>query len=98
MDTGARDPGRNAPRDEHVVVLQPDEKRAFTFDFTDKKLYFKNRDGKRFPSAPCRHRSRGSGSSTARRRGKRCKGLRKKDFVWHGYLPSRAFTGSGFID
>ena len=75
MDTGARDPGQDCARvDEHMVVLQPDEKRAFTFDFTDKKLYFKNRDGKSVPiSVLSTSRSSGSGLSTARRRGTNAK-------------------------
>ncbi len=91
-------PSKRAPRDADVILLQPDQKRTFIFDFTDPKLYFKSRDGRRAPIGAV------SGGNQRFRIIYRapsvgeCRMLGNSDMIWHGYLPSRAFTGSGYVD
>ncbi len=84
-----------APRAEDIVLLQPGEEHALVIDLADKAWLVKNGE------AP--------GEIGALSPGERfrliytppdpeiCKELPQRDLIWHGQLPSRAFSGSGVL-
>jgi uncharacterized membrane-anchored protein len=86
------------PADADVIVLRPGEKRRFTFDFTDRKFYFKN-DKKIYVSInTLSNRSLRFRIVYRSPSDEESAGLKKKNIIWHGHLPSTAFTAWGFID
>lgn len=84
------------PGDEHVVLLQPQEKHEVDFDFTNERWQVIDNDkkveiGTLAWSERFRIVYRPPGKDAAQH-------LANKDSIWHGYLPSRAFHGGGNVD
>jgi len=84
------------PTNEDVMVLNPQEKKSFDFDFSSERWYVKD------DSKPVEIGTLGWSEMfriTYRPPSEEdCQSLDKKKIIWHGYLPSRAFHGRGNVD
>jgi uncharacterized membrane-anchored protein len=84
------------PVDEHVILLQPQEKHEVDFDFTNERWQVTDNDkkveiGTLEWSERFRIVYRPPNENVAQN-------LANKDSIWHGHLPSRAFHGGGNVD
>jgi len=84
------------PSDSDVIVLDPEEKYSFDFDFSDPRWYVKT-DGKPVEI--------GTLEWTEMFRlvymppdKEKCRNLEQKEIIWHGKLHSRSFHGRGQVD
>lgn len=93
----AKIPTKRTPNDSNIIVLEPGQKKQINFDINDKRFYFKkNHTNQSFPISQIekeRFRLVYRPPSI-----EECRHLKQRDIIWHGYLPSRAFTGMGYID
>ena len=88
---------RPKPTDDDIIVLGPSEKETFDFDFSRERWFVTEGEGEA--------REIGILARSERFRivyrppsSEDCRSLEKRDLVWHGNLPSRAFHGLGDID
>lgn len=85
-----------APSDEHIVLLQPQEKHEVDFDFTNERWHVTDKDKKvEIGTLEWSERFR----IVYRPPNKDLlQELANQGNIWHGYLPSRAFHGGGNVD
>lgn len=83
--------------DDHVRVLQPGEVHPVGIDLTDSSWYVTRGGG---PALPVYGRDRSTRFRLVYRppTKKASEHLEQAELVWHGHLPSRAFTGRGWVD
>ncbi len=85
------------PRNEDVIVLKPDEKVSFDFDFAEPRWFVNGKNGSDEIGVACNEWSDMFRIIYAAPSREDCNGLDKKDLIWHGILMSRRFN-SGRVD
>lgn len=88
------------PLNENVIVLKPEEKQSFDFDFSDERWFVQ---GDTSPSPIEIGAIENQWNNTFRivyrpPSPEECGELKDKDLIWHGHISSRAFNGTGNID
>lgn len=84
------------PSDRDVIVLSPGKRHHVTLDLSSHRFFVTDGHGKHLPVyARGKERFRIVYRPPSE---KQCGALKLKGKIWHGYLPSSAFTGSGWID
>jgi uncharacterized membrane-anchored protein len=84
------------PTNDDVIVLKPNEKKFFDFDFSHERWRVKsNEKSVEIGTLEWREMFRIYYRPPSE---KDCRLLDKKELIWHGYLPSRAFHGRGNVD
>ncbi len=92
-----------APEEKDVIILSPEEKASFDFDFSDKRWWMV--EEKFLDKSKTKAKEIGMFGRWERFRivyfppsEKACAGLKSKDIIWHGIIKSRSFNGLGNID
>jgi uncharacterized membrane-anchored protein len=85
------------PRNEDVIVLKPEEKASFDFDFAEPRWFVNGKKGPDEIGVLCNEWSDMFRIIYAAPSREDCNGLDKKDLIWHGKLMSRRFN-SGRVD
>ena len=85
------------PRNEDVIVLQPNGKTSFDFDFAEPRWYVNGKKGPDEIGVVCNEWSDMFRIIYTPPSREECNGLEKKDLIWHGTLMSRRFN-TGRID
>lgn len=89
--------GPMKPRNEDVVVLKPNEKMSFDFDFAEPRWFVNGKKGPDEIGVVCNEWSDMFRIIYAPPSRDECAALDKKDLIWHGKLMSRRFN-TGRID
>lgn len=84
------------PEDRDVIILEPQGTAVFDFDFSDTRWHVT--DGKQQTEIGTLAWTEMFRLVYAPPSPEACQGLKDKDIIWHGELPSRAFHGQGNVD
>ena len=85
------------PRNEDVIVLKPQEKISFDFDFAEPRWFVNGKKGPDEIGVVCNEWNDMFRIIYAPPSREECDGLEKKDLIWHGNLMSRRFN-TGRVD
>ncbi len=88
---------RIKPRNEDVIILKPDEKTSFDFDFAEPRWFVDGKNGPEEMGTAADQWGDMFRIIYTPPSAEECKTLDRRDIIWHGKLPSRRF-GSGRID
>ncbi|HCE42451.1 MAG TPA: hypothetical protein DET40_02760 [Lentisphaeria bacterium] len=85
------------PRNENVIILKPNEKTSFDFDFAEPRWFVNGKSGPEEIGVACDQWGDMFRIIYTPPSSDDCKTLDRRDIIWHGSLPSRRF-GAGRID
>ncbi|OGV40847.1 MAG: hypothetical protein A2X48_22950 [Lentisphaerae bacterium GWF2_49_21] len=85
------------PANENVIVLKPDEKSTFDFDFAEPRWFVEGKNGPEEIGTATNQWSDMFRFIYAPPAAEECKSLDRRDIIWHGKLQSRRFS-SGRMD
>jgi len=85
------------PSNENVIILKPEEKSTFDFDFAEPRWFVEGKNGPEEIGTAADQWGDMFRISYRPPSAEDCKTLDRRDIIWHGKLPSRRF-GSGRID